>query len=85
MRWARPKTDERDTPQRTITAVLQQKSILMFELGSGKTPLELVFEPKYGKIIDYSLFGDGYIVVAFTEGYVAHISTHMKELSKALF
>lgn len=54
----------------------------MFELGSKKTPLELVFEQKYGKIIDYSLFGDGYIVVAFTEGYVAHISTHMKELSK---
>ena len=53
----------------------------MFELGSTKTPLELVFEQKYGKIVDYSLFGDGYIVVAFTEGFVAHISTHMRELS----
>ena len=39
-----------------------------------------MFEPKYGKIVDYSLFGDGYIVVGFTEGYVAHISTLMKEL-----
>ena len=53
----------------------------MFELASGKRPLELVFEQKYGKIINYSLFGDGYIVVGFTEGYVAHISTHMTELS----
>lgn len=26
------------------------------------------------------MFGDGYIVVAFSEGYVAHISTHMREL-----
>ena len=26
------------------------------------------------------MFGDGYIVVAFTEGFVAHISTHIKEL-----
>lgn len=52
----------------------------MFELNSGKRPLELVFEAKYGKIIDYSLFGDGYIVVGFSEGYVAHISTHIKEL-----
>jgi len=50
-------------------------------------PLELVFETKYGKIIDYSLFGDGYIVIAFTEGffysnlgYVVHISTHIREL-----
>lgn len=53
----------------------------MFELGSKKTPLELVFEQKYGKIIDYRLFGDGYIVVGFSEGNVAHISTHMKEMS----
>lgn len=55
----------------------------MYELGSPKTPLELVFEAKYGKIIDYCLFGDGYIVIGFSEGYVAHISTHIKELSNA--
>ena len=42
--------------------------------------MELVFEQKYGKIVDYSLFGDGYIIIGFSEGYVAHISTHKKEL-----
>jgi hypothetical protein len=53
----------------------------MFELGQNhKFPLELVFEAKYGKIVDYSLFGDGYIVVGFSEGFVAHISTHIKEI-----
>lgn len=53
----------------------------MYEVNqSQKQPLELVFEQKYGKIVDYSLFGDGYIVVGFTEGYVAHISTLLKEL-----
>ena len=42
----------------------------MFELGKNhKFPLELVFEQKYGKIIDYSLFGDGYIVIGFSEGW----------------
>ena len=80
IRWVRQKTDDRDSPQRTITAVLSQKSILMLETNSNKPPLELMFEPKYGKIVDYSLFGDGYILVGFTEGYVAHISTHLKEL-----
>ena len=82
IQWVRQKTDEREELQRTITAVLNQKSLLMFELNSNKQPLELVFEQKYGKIIEYSLFGDGYIVIGFTEGYVAHISTHIKELSK---
>lgn len=32
--------------------------------------MELVFESKYGKIIDYSLFGDGYIVLGFSEGKI---------------
>lgn len=54
----------------------------MFELGKNhKVPDELMFENKYGKIVDYSLFGDGYLVIGFSEGYVAHISTHKKEIS----
>ena len=81
IRWARAKSDDKDNFQKSITSILAQKSILMFEPDSNKTPLELLFEPKYGKIINYQLFGDGYIVVAFTEGYIAHISTHLKELS----
>lgn len=53
----------------------------MYELNKPEEqPLELVFDAKYGKILDYSLFGDGYIVLGFTEGYVAHISTHLKEM-----
>lgn len=35
--------------------------------------MELVFESKYGKIIDYSLFGDGYIVLGFSEGKIFKI------------
>lgn len=43
-----------------------------------------MFENKYGKIVDYSLFGDGYIVAGFTDGWVAHISTHRKEISNLM-
>jgi len=53
----------------------------MYELTSQRQPLELVFEKKYGKIVDYKPFGDGYIAIGFTEGFVAHISTFLKELS----
>jgi WD repeat-containing protein 19 len=45
-----------------------QKTLLMMDVMSKSPPLELVFESKYGKIIGYSLFGDGYIVLGFTEG-----------------
>ncbi|EAR82687.2 WD40 repeat protein (macronuclear) [Tetrahymena thermophila SB210] len=80
LQWARQKTDDRDSSQRTITAILSNKSILMYDLNTKKQPLELVYEPKYGKIVDYQLFGDGYIVTGFTEGYVAHVSSHLYEL-----
>ena len=80
--WARQKTDDRESNQRTVVSVLNQKTLLMFEINADKQPLELVFENKYGKIVDYSLFGDGYVVVGFTEGWVAHISTHLKELKE---
>jgi WD repeat-containing protein 19 len=44
----------------------------------------LQFEPKYGKIIDYSLFGDGYIVIGFSSGYLSHVSAHTKEINEEL-
>jgi len=47
--------------------------------------LELVFEKKYGKIVDYKPFGDGYIAIGFSEGFIAHISTFLKELSCLIF
>jgi len=44
----------------------------------GVAPLELMFESKYGKIVDYQFYGDGYILVGFSEGYYCTVSTHSK-------
>lgn len=44
----------------------------------GTSQNELAFEDKYGKIIDYQVFGDGYLVVGFSEGYYVMLSTHSK-------
>ena len=43
--------------------------------------MQLQFEAKYGKIVDYSLFGDGYIVIGFSSGYLSHVSAHTKEIN----
>lgn len=42
----------------------------------GETQKEVLFEDKYGKIIDYQFYGDGYLIVGFSEGYYCHLSTH---------
>lgn len=39
-----------------------------------------MFESKYGKIIDYQFYGDGYILLGFSEGYYCTVSTHSKEM-----
>lgn len=53
VKWTRQKTDERTAQNKTITAILQNKSLLMFQYENKKQPLELFFEAKYGKIVDY--------------------------------
>lgn len=75
------KNDDRTRKQTSICAILNQKTLFVHDTAvEGVAPLELMFESKYGKIIDYQFFGDGYIVIGFTEGYYCHVSTHSKEI-----
>lgn len=75
------KSEERVRKQTTICGVLNQKTLLIHDISrETMAPLELMFESKYGRIIDYQFFGDGYIVIGFSEGYYCHVSTHEKEM-----
>lgn len=79
IKWITVKNDERSRAQTTICTVLNQKTILIYDTTKdGSSQSELIFEDKYGKIVDYQIFGDGYLIVGFTEGYYCHISTHAK-------
>jgi len=75
------KTEERNKKQTTICGIFNQKTLLIHDMSEDRTaPLELMFESKYGKIVDYQFFGDGYILIGFSEGYYCHVSTHVKEM-----
>ncbi len=79
LKWVSMKNDERTKKQTTICAILNEKSLLIHDITQdGVAPLELMFESKYGKIIDYQFYGDGYILVGFSEGYYCSVSTHSK-------
>ena len=54
LEWVTVKGDERNRSQNPICTVLNQKTLLIYDItkdGSGQT--ELMFEEKYGKIVDY--------------------------------
>jgi hypothetical protein len=37
-------------------------------MSSNERSIELNFDDKYGKLIDYKLFGDRFLVCSFSEG-----------------
>jgi WD repeat-containing protein 19 len=94
------KGDKRSYKQEnTLSINMGRKSIYLFNLSDRDNPIELAFQPKYGDINTYTWFGDGYIMLAFNEGYFVVISTRkryfyghkiylfldMKEIGQELF
>lgn len=68
----------------TISVNMGRSTILLYNLTDGDNPIELAFQSKYGDIESYVWYGDGYIVIGFSKGYVIAISTHMSEIGEEL-
>ena len=83
LKWARQKTDERDQETKHVTAVMNNSNINLMDINTAKI-LEINFQTSYGKITHYQWYGDGYMVVGFTNGIVSAISTHMREIGNEI-
>uniref|UniRef100_A0A4W4G7L7 WD repeat-containing protein 19 n=1 Tax=Electrophorus electricus TaxID=8005 RepID=A0A4W4G7L7_ELEEL len=81
------KTDERSLPgESTVSAVaVGKKTLFLFNLNDPDNPIELAFQQRYGNIISYRWYGDGYIMIGFSLGYFVVISTHIREIGQELF
>jgi len=58
------------------------KTILLYDLNERENALELAFQARYGSIVSYQWFGNGYIIAGFSSGYVVIISTHLNEIGQ---
>ncbi|KAG7396326.1 WD repeat-containing protein 19 [Phytophthora boehmeriae] len=58
------------------------KTILLYDLNERENALELAFQARYGNIVSYQWFGNGYIIAGFSSGYVVIISTHLNEIGQ---
>lgn len=79
------KTDERSASETTVSLTVGQKTLFLYNLNEPDNPIELAFQPRYGSIVTYKWFGDGYIMIGFSTGYLVVISTHLKEIGQELF
>ncbi|XP_072526408.1 WD repeat-containing protein 19 [Salminus brasiliensis] len=80
------KTDERSSPgESTVSVAVGKKTLFLFNLNDPDNPIELAFQQRYGNIISYRWYGDGYIMIGFSHGYFVVISTHIREIGQELF
>ncbi|KAJ3615317.1 hypothetical protein NHX12_018885 [Muraenolepis orangiensis] len=80
------KTDERSSPgESTVSASVAKKTLFLFNLSDPENPIELAFQVRYGSIVSYRWFGDGYILIGFSNGFFVVISTHIREIGQELY
>ena len=63
-----------------ITCGLSSANIRKDFDNQKKKPIELAMDKEYGNIVTYEWFGDGYIAIGFTKGYISIVSSHMDEV-----
>ncbi|KOB78955.1 putative WD repeat domain 19, partial [Operophtera brumata] len=61
------------------------QTLYLYNLLNPENPIELAFQQRYGSIVSYKWYGDGYILIGFSAGFVIAISTHIKEVGEELF
>jgi WD repeat-containing protein 19 len=87
VQWAKLKSDERGASgvDSTCSINMGGRSLLLYDQEDSDNPLELAFQRKYGEIVEYHWYGDGYIMIGFSSGYLVVVSSHMKEIGSELF
>ncbi|KAK3101973.1 hypothetical protein FSP39_007745 [Pinctada imbricata] len=86
VQFSEMKGDERSQiGENTVSVVIGKKTLFLYNLNDPENPIELAFQQRYGNIVSYRWYGDGYIMIGFSHGYFVVISTHMKEIGQELF
>lgn len=65
--------------------IIGKKTLYLYHLPEPDSPAELGFQNKYGNLLQHKWFGDGYILLGFSQGNVVAISTHPKEVGQELW
>ena len=77
----------------SVSAILGRRTLFLWDTD-GTTPppgdppaqvqVELAFQNAYGDIVDYAWYGDGYLCIAFSNGFCVVVSTHPTEIGHEL-
>ncbi|KAI8836727.1 hypothetical protein BJ741DRAFT_708422 [Chytriomyces cf. hyalinus JEL632] len=86
LQWSTIRTPTADSPPSPVLSiVLANKTIFFHSVASPDAPIELAFQSKYGSIVAYEWFGEGFIMIGFSSGYFIVVSTNMNEIGQEVF
>lgn len=68
-----------------VSVSMDRKTILLYNLDDPENALELAFQQRYGHIVSFKWFRDGYVMVGFSLGFLVVISTHLDEIGREQF
>ncbi|VDP99744.1 unnamed protein product [Trichobilharzia regenti] len=77
--------DSSKTQENTVSCIVGKKQLFLLNLDDMDNPLELAFRQAYGDLIAYQWFGDGYLMVGFSNGYFVVVSTQSTEIGKEIY
>ena len=84
LKFGSMKSDTKVHEEDTISCLLEQEVIFLWRFTTDEQS-ELSFQTKYGKIVNYEWYGDGYLAIGFDSGRVIGVSTHMAEIGTEIF
>jgi WD repeat-containing protein 19 len=85
IRFSRVKSVSKSNFSEGSVSANLSKTLLLVDVRSSKKPLELDFSKKYGDIVRHEWFGDGYIFLGFSLGYIVVLSTFSEEVGREVY
>ena len=84
LKFGAMKSETKSHDDDTISCLLDNQIIFLWRFTTDEQS-ELSFQAKYGKIVNYEWYGDGYITIGFDSGRLIGVSTHMAEIGTEIF
>jgi WD repeat-containing protein 19 len=79
------KTEEKSPhEENTVSAIVGKKTMFLLNINDPENPIELAFQARYGNIVSYQWYGDGYLLIGFSNGFFIVVSTHLKEIGQVI-
>uniref|UniRef100_A0A0N5AR89 WD repeat-containing protein 19 n=1 Tax=Syphacia muris TaxID=451379 RepID=A0A0N5AR89_9BILA len=77
--------DKNVRSEEMLSTVLGGVILMIMDMNDYQKPINLQFQSRYGEIVTYSWYGNGYILLGFAKGYIVCISAHTSEIGQEMF